>query len=244
MAYKVGQLRQQPENNNLNINNSTYYTSLVSSVSTTVVDTINPYNSNKTFKDFAIQGSFERGQTYFLRAIIGKQYQYEYLDGVDQNAENNPNRLVYSLKLKDGNNQQLLSSFTVDAALSQDQTYTYSLVFKPNSNYSLLLFELQKTGYDYLKDEERTWRSIDFQTNGIICRLNNIIGKTYSKIGFQSRPGELIAINGYPIRVGRSGIYELDNGTPINSVMIAPNALNQIDPFLLDYMYEDTQEEV
>ena len=72
------------------------------------------------------------------------------------------------------------------------------------------------------------------------CLLNNIIpnGTTWKKFGFQSRPGTFIVVNGEPIRVGRSGIYEINNGTKIKSFMIAAPGRN-IDAFLLDYLYEE-----
>ena len=64
--------------------------------------------------------------------------------------------------------------------------------------------------------------------------------KSWLKIGFQSRPGVLVVINQQPIRVGRSGIYQINNGTPITSFMItAPGGADnsKIDAFLLDYAY-------
>lgn len=72
------------------------------------------------------------------------------------------------------------------------------------------------------------------------CLLHNIIpnGITWKKFGFQSRPGTLIVVNGEPIRVGRSGIYEINNGTKIKSFMVAAPGRN-IDAFLLDYLYEE-----
>lgn len=75
--------------------------------------------------------------------------------------------------------------------------------------------------------------------NGEVSRLKNIIGdnQNWLKFGFQSRPGSLIVVNGQPIRVGRSGIYEINNGTVIKEFMIAaPNG--NVDAFLLDYAYK------
>lgn len=60
------------------------------------------------------------------------------------------------------------------------------------------------------------------------------------KIGYQCRPGSLIVINKQPIRVGKSGIFELDNGLPITDFRIANpggSQLKYIDAFLLDYAY-------
>ena len=79
---------------------------------------------------------------------------------------------------------------------------------------------------------------------GDVCQLSNLIPNEHNfwlKIGYQCRPGALIVINKQPIRVGRSGIYELDNGTDIKSFMIAnPNGsqTKYIDAFLLDYAYK------
>lgn len=81
--------------------------------------------------------------------------------------------------------------------------------------------------------------------DGDTCILNNILplskaSEYWIKLGYQSRPGSLIVVNKEPIRVGRSGIYELNNGTKIENFMIAsPNGSNneKIDAFLLDYAY-------
>lgn len=90
-------------------------------------------------------------------------------------------------------------------------------------------------------DMKTTGARIDWEAageNSDFCQLVNIIpnGQKWLKFGYQSRPGNLIVVNNQPIIVGRSGIYEIDNGTKINSFMIAaPN--RQIDAFLLDYAY-------
>ena len=82
------------------------------------------------------------------------------------------------------------------------------------------------------------------EKQAILSELNNIIpsGHNYwKKFGFQTRPGALIAVNKEPIRVGRSGIFEINNGIKITNFMIAPSAdyienEGRIDHFLLDYI--------
>ena len=273
MVYnKVGQIRQTPDDNNVNLNASNYFTRI--SCGNITIQTTSPFDNTK-FLDFALKinsnnennTTFQQTETYYLRVIIKKANIYKVQSQTNSSIDNNV--LSYKLKLRNSTNtkyQQLISNFRVPSAVSddQDQYYTYSLIFKPNSNnYDSILFELDKNSYDYLnRDGSGGWRNwlnilegeegnetlanIDYDEDGILCSLNNIIqgNKKLSKIGFQSRPGELIAINGYPIRVGKSGIYELDNGTIISSVMITPNAQNTVDAFLLDYMYSiDNQEE-
>lgn len=78
--------------------------------------------------------------------------------------------------------------------------------------------------------------------DGELCELQNIVteSKGWNKFGFQSRPGSLIVVNKQPIRVGRSGIYQINNGTKITSFMIASpegSDSSKIDAFLLDYTY-------
>ena len=93
---------------------------------------------------------------------------------------------------------------------------------------------------DIIKVRADATKVIYSGTDCDFCLLNNIIpnGITWKKFGFQSRPGTLIVVNGEPIRVGRSGIYEINNGTKIKSFMIAAPGRN-IDAFLLDYLYEE-----
>ena len=79
--------------------------------------------------------------------------------------------------------------------------------------------------------------------NADLCTLNNLVTEPsgWLKIGYQCRPGSLIVVNKEPIRVGRSGIYEINNGTIIDSFMIASpggSDNSKIDAFLLDYAYK------
>ena len=92
-------------------------------------------------------------------------------------------------------------------------------------------------------------KTISVNSNRIIYSGNSDVGlyqlqsiipsdQKWSKIGFQSRPGTLIVINNEPIRVGRSGTYELE--TKIQNFMIATTSTDNVSPFLLDYVYEQT----
>ena len=77
---------------------------------------------------------------------------------------------------------------------------------------------------------------------GDVCLLNPITlpNKVLNKIGFQARPGCLIVVNRSPIRLGKSGIYEVNNGTKVYQICVtAPSGYDdsKIDAFLLDYAY-------
>lgn len=80
---------------------------------------------------------------------------------------------------------------------------------------------------------------------GDLAILNNTQfaeNQPWLKFGYQCRPGSMIVVNKEPIVVGRSGIYQINNGTKITSFMIAApggsHDINAIDSFLLDYAYE------
>ena len=85
--------------------------------------------------------------------------------------------------------------------------------------------------------------TLDFDDNGDVCIVNSILEVGVSavdKIGIQSRPGALFCVNREPIRLGRSGVYEINNGTQISFVgVMAPNGddTTKIQDFILDYAY-------
>ena len=164
----------------------------------------------------------------------------------------------YKFKKTDGQEEG------IDLFADPDPEYvTFQYVFKPKKDYNTILIKLNRTGYDILI-QPRDWLvekvEVELQEgqsndllypnfthlapNGQISKLNNIIPNNRSpwvKMGYQSRPGSLIVINDQPIRVGRSGIYEINNGIKIRDFMIAtPNGVNtqNIDAFLLDYAYQ------
>ena len=70
--------------------------------------------------------------------------------------------------------------------------------------------------YNYDQNDE------DENRDGDICILKDLVSTTpakdyggWLKFGYQCRPGSLIVVNKQPIRLGRSGIYEINNGTLI-----------------------------
>lgn len=178
------------------------------------------------------------------------------LKNIDQDEENYP--------------PENIGNFTVPKAVwdQKSQYVSYSFVFTPSKNYDILGFRVNRVSYDAIyasSNTARTWLTDDptdvtmkqretrdgkkdISTQGPrieineLCELQNIVteSKGWNKFGFQSRPGSLIVVNKQPIRVGRSGIYQINNGTKITSFMIASpegSDSSKIDAFLLDYTY-------
>ncbi len=136
-------------------------------------------------------------------------------------------------------------------------TYEIEIVVRNRSDQSgstdqiELHFPKHRILFDY--DEVTDLDLNTILNKGQICKLINIVdndksrsgsrSKTWLKLGYQSIPGSLIVINQQPIRLGRSGIFELNNGMKIESFMIAsPGGAKtgnaNIDAFLLDYDYQ------
>lgn len=114
------------------------------------------------------------------------------------------------------------------------------LVFTPYENATCLVFQLRRVTYDYTVQPRVLTiveQDVSPSTQRDVAVVNNILPKSLvNKIGIQTRPGSLVVINQEQMRVGKSGVLEINNGIPITSVsMVAPN--NNIDDFILDYTY-------
>ena len=68
-------------------------------------------------------------------------------------------------------------------------------------------------------------------------KINILDDVTYplKKIGIQARPSFLMCINKQEIRIGRSGIFEVNNGVEITSIGFVPKGAD--DYFIMDYEY-------
>lgn len=111
------------------------------------------------------------------------------------------------------------------------------LIFTPYLTSSQIVLELRRVGYDYNNSSTARIVSVD-QSNYDAAIINNILPYTCDKIGIQTTPGSLVIINGEGMRVGKSGIMEINSGIAIDTVgFAAPN--NEINDFILDYIYTE-----
>lgn len=129
--------------------------------------------------------------------------------------------------------------------------YGYAeMVFRPvEDNFSEITIEMVRTAEDYNIQE------IDDTGNTVYGRyipldsfeytlytLTNLVNEinpngTLDRIGVWSHPGLLMAVNGEEIRVGKSGLWEIDGILPIESLGIV--AVDYGDNFSIDFMYEN-----
>lgn len=155
----------------------------------------------------------------------------------------------FYLKLKNTtqteDNEQLIQEFIVPTG---NDTMYFEVIFTPNATYNQILWELQRTTLDYQSDQGRlmniTVKNFTQLINVISTLQQTYTNITYlTKIGIQGPPSLLMCINGEQIRIGKSGIYEINNNLiKINFISFIPkqNTLssNGIDYFIMDFEYD------
>lgn len=153
-------------------------------------------------------------------------------------------RLVNTMKTED--NVQIIETVEIPIGNTTDYS-TFELILSPNDNhsYNQIYFELNRELIDYntLNTDGTYGRKI----NILIDRLDEIYNvidfletsienkSALKQIGVQGPPGLLMSINGEAIRIGRSGLYEINNG--INTTFIGFIVEANEKYFILDYQY-------
>lgn len=160
---------------------------------------------------------------------------------------------VYILTNTEKSNKQLIEKVIIPSGLDSDWA-SVELVFTPAADCSSIVFDMVRNEDD---SEQPRVATIVYEELSIIHSLftRNI---NAVKIGVQSVPGLLMCINEQPIRIGRSGIYELYNDalriTKFSIVApaipktkrlytetvcnFAEQKIRIIPTFVVDYMYE------
>lgn len=149
-----------------------------------------------------------------------------------------------------------LSQIVASWRQSEDTNYSdFEIVFTPlEEGFTSILLELERSAEDY-SIQHTTETGIEYGRYVDISKIskdkgqiklysvNNLIdtiraGVTLSRIGVNSHPGLLMAINGEEIRVGPSGYYECDV-IPITSIGIVAGNNNYENNWTLDYTYDN-----
>lgn len=153
----------------------------------------------------------------------------------------------FSLFLKKSTNNdvnQIIDNFSVNSG--QQGTETFEFIITPNMDFNQIVFSLIRTEADYqLANDDDTYgrkTSIEVLNFNEVNNLLTVINHTpLIKIGVQGPVGMLMVINGEAIRVGPSGIYEINNGYKIKNfgVIIKDNTISTDGKqyFILDYQY-------
>lgn len=138
--------------------------------------------------------------------------------------------------------EQLLETFYVPGyTTDQEQQYSYfEIIFSTSDLCNQLVWELVRTLEDYKGNGREI--TIQCESFGIVTNVLTQLAQSYTniqylkKIGIQGPPLLLLCINKEQIRLGKNGIYELNNGMNITSIGFVPKS--EKDLFIMDFEYQ------
>lgn len=230
MSYNFGQFRRKQVDS--------YLTPLTYNLTTTQIESNLSAGVffNEKIAELNLNSIDENGKQkgYYIKFKIYKQESSNQIITV---------KLVNTDKNID--NVQKIKTLSLNAGLATEYM-TFEMIIAPNSNYNQICFELTRTSEDFSQvNEDGTYgRIINVEIEALSSIYNilnylnpSIEGKGKLKqIGVQGPTGMLMCINGEEIRIGRTGIYEINYGIAINSIgfIIEPNDGKN---FLMDYQY-------
>lgn len=181
--------------------------------------------------------------------IMNSQNCYYLRFGVKQRKDSEQ---VFYLKIRNvsetEDNEQLIDEFKVASGTG---TVYFEAILSPNATYNQVLWELQRTALDYnmLNPDGTSGRVmdvVDYTYTRLIDVLTTLkstyTGMEYlTKIGIQGPPSLLMCINREQIRIGKTGIYEINNGIKITSISFVPKtstlSSDGLDYFIMDFEY-------
>lgn len=126
---------------------------------------------------------------------------------------------------------------------------TYDIIIPPNNNYDQIHITLDRNMDDYVidfkEDGEHQGRAINMSVlrleelqNMIFSCLGNDVSKEgrLKQIGVQGPTGLQMCIDGEQIKLGRSGLFEINNGIAVSFISFIVTE-NDDKHFILDYQY-------
>ena len=142
-------------------------------------------------------------------------------------------------------NMQLIKNIKINRGKDTDYS-VFEIVISPSDNhvFDRIYFELNRELIDYnthiADDIYGRTLSIEIERldeiyNVIDFLENSIDTDTLKQIGVQGPPGLLMSINGEEIRIGRSGLYEINNGVSVSFIGFIIEQNEKY--FVLDYQY-------
>ena len=142
-------------------------------------------------------------------------------------------------------NMQLIKNIKINRGKDTDYSI-FEIVISPSDNhvFDRIYFELNRELIDYnthiADDIYGRTLSIEIERldeiyNVIDFLENSIDTDTLKQIGVQGPPGLLMSINGEEIRIGRSGLYEINNGVSVSFIGFIIEQNEKY--FVLDYQY-------
>ena len=181
--------------------------------------------------------------------VMNSQNCYYLRFGVKQRKDSEQ---VFYLKIRNvsetEDNEQLIDEFKVASGTG---TVYFEVILSPNATYDQVLWELRRTALDYNMlnadgTNGRVMNVVDYTYTRLIDVLTTLkstyTGMEYlTKIGIQGPPSLLMCINREQIRIGKTVIYEINNGIKITSISFVPKtstlSSDGLDYFIMDFEY-------
>lgn len=238
MAYNIGQFRRTSNINDYyeDISNDfviQYFQERLSELTSTVF-------FENAYYDFSNTGNKMNKQNYYYLNFSVKK-----MNSI-QNFYLKLKNLTQSDDDFSDNNEQIIAEFTVPQSTIEDDWADFEIIIAPNKTYGQLYWDLRRTiSNDYLSTS-------DMQVEGAIGRKMTIVINQFAiiknivkdinkivKIGVQGPPSLLMCINGEQIRIGKTGIFEInEDNVSISFVGFIPKVKNDIlEYFIMDYEY-------
>lgn len=238
MAYNIGQFRRSSNINDYyeDISNNfviQYFQERLSELTSTVF-------FENAYYDFSNTGNKLNKQNYYYLNFSVKK-----MNSI-QNFYLKLKNLTQSEDDFSDNNEQIIAEFTVPQSTIEDDWTNFEIIIAPNKTYGQLYWDLRRTiSNDYLSTS-------DMQVEGAIGRKMTIVINQFAiiknivkdinkivKIGVQGPPSLLMCINGEQIRIGKTGIFEInEDNVSISFVGFIPKVKNNIlEYFIMDYEY-------
>lgn len=203
----------------------------------------------KSYQDECVKISnrkLEKGVNYYFHGKIKRMSSVQSFDVKLVNYENITSNVV-----------QWVKKIVVQSG-DENDIVDIEFIFTPAADFDTILFEMVRTSADTPNQRQAT---IIYEELSII---NNILPEKRKvlHIGVQSQPSILLCVNGQEMRVGRSGMYELNHPSlyitkfsvvhPLTFLQVSWNEITSsiclfrnaaasnrtIPAFTLDYQYE------
>lgn len=238
MAYNIGQFRRTSNMNDYYEDISSdfviqYFQERLSELTSTVF-------FENAYYDFSNTGNKMNKQNYYYLNFSVKK-----MNSI-QNFYLKLKNLTQSDDDFSDNNEQIIAEFAVPQSTIEDDWMDFEIIIAPNKAYGQLYWDLRRTiSNDYLSTS-------DMQVEGAIGRKMTIVINQFAiiknivkdinkivKIGVQGPPSLLMCINGEQIRIGKTGIFEInEDNVSISFVGFIPKIKNNVlEYFIMDYEY-------
>ena len=215
-TYNIGQYRYSK---------GTEYLSTIINKTYTLNEHEYDLNEQMGTKDLKITYAFKGLQTYYLKCNF---------TGFGEI----PQEFTVKLKTDDNKREQIIKTFNFT---SKNSYNSIEIAFTPKTDFSKIVFELKRsTEYDFIDGSPREMTFYDksiVNLSSVINILKTALGlDSLVKLGVQGSTDLIVCINGEPIRLGKSGMFEIyKEDFNIYSVGFITSAKDV--NFIMDYCY-------